>query len=548
MVKMNRAILLVALLLVSSPCVVGRLKGGNRCTFKEELTVIDLPFNAAFTTIDGDDLYVTSFFNVKFDPGPIPLERDLVAKIDISNIEDAGEVGEPEELTDLVLMGPPKTIWPNEALLVPEGVFPFKALLVAQGFHPAPFQGRLTVINLDDPQKQEYVIDQSTQTGPFDFTNPLDPTNDPAFYHNAVFFDMDNDGHVDIITVRSGFRVGSSGFHPPSGELVWFRNPGDALDATVEWDETVLYGGDLAMMDVNGPDIFVQMYDFENDGIPEFVATHFFTGGDFEDSDNGKYTIYGAPEGQGWGVVDAYNPAAPRPRMKDIATNQGKPFGLKIVDLNGDGLVDILGTNHQPDNSDEFPSNIAGRVFGIEQPEGSIFDNDWTTHVFLDDIRPQPSLAGAQASRLAPGDADVFYVDTNPNKALKPWIVVGGDEAGKVWLLRPEKEDFLYHEEVLFDINDYYGPGTTQTTLEDRPGISISTIGKVTVLPSELDENSFLVFIPVFEAQDIHVLRLTVKPRVKCDSKCDSESSSSLPPAALTVTNNNVLAALRVSS
>ena len=168
-------------------------------------------------------------------------------------------------------------------------------------------------------------------------------------------------------------------------------------------------------------------------------------------------------------------------------------------------------TNHQPDGSTTWPSDIPGRVYALEQPDGDIFTNDWTTRILLDDIRPQPSLPGARSSRLAPGDATTFDIDTpNPNKSDKPWIVVGGDEAGKVWLLRPKPTDFTYLVQVIFDINEYYGPGTTQTEIPDRPGTTISTIGKVTVLPSELDDDSVLVFIPVFEARDIHVLRVTV--------------------------------------
>ena len=97
--------------------------------------------------------------------------------------------------------------------------------------------------------------------------------------------------------------------------------------------------------------------------------------------------------------MDALNPAAPKVRVKDIAMDQGKPFGIKIVDVNGDGVVDILATNHQPDGSAEWPSQIPGRVLAFEQPSsGDIFCDDWTTYVLLDDIRPQPSLPGARSS------------------------------------------------------------------------------------------------------------------------------------------------------
>ena len=498
--------------LAAIPCANGNLQQSRRmCTAVDDVVVIDLPFNAAFTEIDGSDLFVTSFFNVEVNTGPGPpfnvLERDLVAKIDISGIESGTFVG-PEELTDLgQLFGPPKTVWPNEAIPVPSGIFPFNALLIPQGFHPAPFPGRLSVINLDDPSRQEYIIDQSTQTG--GFTGPFNPANSPEYYHNAVFYDMDNDGLTDIVTVRSGFRVGQA-FHPPSGDLVWFKNPGPSLDPNVEWQEIILFGGPF---NFNGPDIFVQMYDFEDDGIPEFVATHFFTGGNATDPDNGKFTIYGAPEGQDWSAVNALDVSAPVARVKDITVDQGKPFGIKLVDINGDGRIDILATNHQPDGSERYPSNVPGRVLAFEQPSsGDVFVDDWIVHILLDGIRPQPSLEDARSSRLAPGDATVFYADSpNPNKSGKPWIVVGGDEAGKVWLLRPKPKSFQYKEEVIFDINEVYGPGTTQTKLESPNGITISTIGKVTVAPSSLDDDAVLVFVPVFEGRAIHVLRVNVK-------------------------------------
>lgn len=502
---------LVALVL---SCASAESSVRELCTAVDPVTVIELPFTAAFTEIDGDDLFVTSFFNVEVNDGPGPpfniLERDLVAQVDISDIEN-GVTGPVQELTDLVPAGPPKTVWPNEAIVVPEGIFPFKALLVAQGFHPAAFPGRLTVLNLDSPVYEEYVIHQSTQTG--SFTGPLDPENQPEFYHNAVFFDMNNDGWTDIVTVRSGFRVGQA-FHPPSGDLVWFQNPGPALDSSTAWAETILFGGPLADNNFGGPDIFLQMYDLEDDGIPEFVATHFFTGGgDAAAADNGKFTLYGAPPGADWSVVNALDPTAPAVRVKDIAVDQGKPFGIQFVDVNGDGVVDILATNHQPDGSAAWPSDVPGRVLVFCRPAGGgdIFLDDWTTHVLLDDLRPQPSLPGARSSRLAPGDAAVFFPRTpNPNKSGKPWIVVGGDEAGKVWLMRPKPKDFVYKTKVLFDINDYYGPGTTQTVLESPSGITVSTIGKVSVVPSSVDENAFLVFIPVFEARDIHVLRVQI--------------------------------------
>ncbi|MCB0545788.1 MAG: hypothetical protein KDC70_19830, partial [Saprospiraceae bacterium] len=201
-----------------------------------------------------------------------------------------------EDLTDLGL--PPTapfgaTVWPNEAVRAPDGVFPFEAVVIPQGFHPALFPGRLTAV--DVATGQEYLIDQSTQ-GPAGPTFPLDPANSPRFYHRALFHDMNGDGLDDIVTVRSGFRVGPY-VYPPFSELVTFLNPGDALAPGDEWPEVVLWGGPAAGF--LGPDIHLAMYDFEGDGVPEIVATHFFTGAAQAPGgpppSNGKIALYGAP-------------------------------------------------------------------------------------------------------------------------------------------------------------------------------------------------------------------------------------------------------------
>jgi hypothetical protein len=98
---------------------------------------------------------------------------------------------------------------------------------------------------------------------------------------------------------------------------------------------------------------------------------------------------------------------------------------------------------------------------------------------------------------------------------VKPWIVVGGDEASKVWLLTPaspSKTNWTYQSAVIFDINDTYGPGTTQTIMGPggvSPGEVISTIGVPSVRyddPGPLGRAE--IYIPVFEAKAVHILTL----------------------------------------
>ena len=98
----------------------------------------------------------------------------------------------------------------------------------------------------------------------------------------------------------------------------------------------------------------------------------------------------------------------------------------------------------------------------------------------------------------------------------KPWIVLGGDEAAKVWILKPKSEaqnDWDYDSAVIFDINDFYGPNTTQTLMRNPQGISISTIGGLSWRYDEPGPGGMAEFyLPVFEGRDIHVIGFRGSP------------------------------------
>lgn len=475
--------------------------------------LLQAPFNVAFLHIQkfnagkagkADGLLMSSFFNAVKTADGRKVERfsqrDLVARIadlDAVNFESFDGARDIEVLTDLD--GVSRQVWPNESARVPDGVLPFEAIISPQGFQSTPRPGRLTLINLDDPARTEYVVDQSTFQPPR--CAPGSADNQPWFYHDGRFVDMDGDGLRDIVTVRSSFIV-AGGFCPPTGQLVWFRNPGDALAPGREWDETVLVDTEP---EPGGPEVNMNVHDFDGDGIPEVVASHFF-----------KYdgiTIYGAPAGKRWSDVDPV--AGPYVRQKDIMRSQGNPFAVEIVDLNLDGRVDVLTSNHQGDQCfDVTKSDIGGRVIAIEQPaDGKLFSSDWQAHVLKDDILATPTYPepARGPGRLAPNRAVAFWPARILQGSTKPWLVVGGDEASKVWILKPrlpiDSNNWDYESAVIFDINDHYGPNTTQTLMTDPQGISISTIGGLAWRydePGPLGMAEF--YLPVFEARDIHVL------------------------------------------
>ena len=59
---------------------------------------------------------------------------------------------------------------------------------------------------------------------------------------------------------------------------------------------------------------------------------------------------------------------------------------------------------------------------------------------------------------------------------------------------------------MIFDLNHYYGEGTTQTPMLDPFGMTISTIGAAAVRydrPGPLARAE--IFVPAFEAKEIHV-------------------------------------------
>ena len=490
--------------------------GDEACVPLYRKGVINLPFNPAFLHVTAfptgngtetrDALLMSSFFNVEKDAAGEKVtrvfERDLTAWIpDLAGVDPAtfDARRELEILTDRA--GEPyKHVWPNESDRVPDGVVPFRAVVVPGGFLSTPKPGRITLVNVDDPKRTEYVVVEAG-TGTPDCSagrNPDQIRNDRWFYHQALFHDMDGDGLKDLITARANLMPFLYQC-PPVGELVWFRNPGAALKADVPWEVRVLVG---LPAETNGPEVNMALADLDGDGVPEIIATHFFT------SDN--ISVFGAPAGGQWKDVDPVK----RPlRRKVIMTGQGRPFAVEPDDLNGDGRLEILTSNHQGDGCFDVTQDvIPGRVIALEQPaSGKLFDEAWTTHILKDNIRPNPTFPKPVRGpgRLAPNRAVAFWPERKLEGATKPWIVVGGDEASKVWVLKPasrKTDDWRYESVTIFDINAHYGANTTQTLALDPKGEVISTIGGLAWRYDRPGpDGKAELYIPVFEARQVHI-------------------------------------------
>lgn len=473
-----------------------------------------LPFNPAFLHVaefPGERaaarpaLLLSSFYNVVKDPAGRRverfIERDLAAWIpDLDAVDRRGfdAARDLEVLTDRGAAAP-LTVWPNETDRVPTGVLPFEAVVIPGGFLSADKPGRFTLVDVSDPARREYVVAEAGTAKPECRDGVV--RNEQWYYHQALFHDMDGDGLQDIITARASFKPF---LHrcPPVGELVWFRNPGAALDPAQPWDVQVLIG---LPDELNGPEINLDLADLDADGVPEIIATHFFT--------SDQITIVGAPAGRPWRALR--DDPQLRPRRQTVMSGQGRPFAVEAIDLDMDGRMEILTSNHQGDGCfDVTRDAIPGRVLALVPPaDGRIFDSAWSAQVLKDDIRPHPTLPAPARGpgRLAPNRAIAFWPQRSMEGRERPWIVVGGDEASKVWVLRPvvprARGDWRYVSHVIFDINEQYGPGTTQALLRDPQGVSISTIGGISWRYDRPGPRGrAVIYAPVFEAREIQVL------------------------------------------
>jgi hypothetical protein len=516
-------------------CVVQAAEQPPACVEVYHRGVITTPFNPSFLHVSTfrdargrprDALLMSSFFNVVKNADGTKVERfverDLAAWIpDLSAVDPAtfDAKRELEVLTDRDGRAP-RTVWPNETERVPDGVLPFQAIVIPGGFLSGERPGRLTLVDVDSPARVEYVVAEADDRPPVCSDGRLE--NWRWYYHGAVFLDVDGDGLKDLITARGSFRAFQFRC-PNTGELVWFKNPGKALRPDTPWAVQVLTG---LPDDRNGPEINLAAADLDSDGVVEVVATHFFT------SDH--ITIFGPPAGKPWSALTGAGVA--QLRRKTVMTGQGRPFAVQAVDLNLDGRVEILTSNHQGDGCFDMTRDaIPGRVLALLQPaSGRIFDEDWRVQVLKDDIRPNPSFPppARAPGRLAPSRAVAFWPQRSMEGRVRPWIVVGGDEASKIWVLRPlgdkGRDDWRYESAVIFDINDWYGPNTSQTLVKDPQGVSISTVGSLTWrydLPGP--DGRAEIYAPVFEAKHIH--SFSFRPRAGKRIECPREQTIACP-------------------
>jgi hypothetical protein len=232
----------------------------------------------------------------------------------------------------------PSVTWPNDARLVPSEVTPggeSSFVAVPGGFLvPGKSTGAVTIAALKGNNNES--------TSP-PTTTVLTVPKSGFFYHHVEWADCNGDGLLDALTARVNKPLFGGSSAP---EWVWLENPGlagggtgpSSLDPTFEgpWKEHLIAGPDQF-----APDFFFDLERNATDGTPTGYATAATYFGK-------KIVLYwGGPLA---GTGDAA--AAPQFQSMVIDDTIGNGYAAAFVDVDGDGVNEIVATNHVSSNYD----------------------------------------------------------------------------------------------------------------------------------------------------------------------------------------------------
>jgi len=376
--------------------------------------------------------------SIPLPPGFTALSPSLTGKLVVSSFEATPLVGKNGVYVVDVAGGPQKVQelpgssainWPNSITVLNSSVFGFTAIAVGNGFLvPTHTKGGV------------YIMEGSPE--PKILKEPVKITKDLAgslpdsgwFYHQAHFVDMDGDGLLDVLTARCEYSVWP--WAKKRGELVWLKHPAQNPLGGQPWEEHELAPGPDFLFCVHPDSSKLALV------APEFIS--------------GKVVYWYMRNG------------SMASRLLDDSLGPG--FSCSWEDLNHDGRLDLLVTNH---------AAVNGSVFAYTFNSEDLVTSDVTRHVLATGFTP----AKIDKGKASPGDALAFKPQSNMTG--KPYIFVSGDNSNSIFLLVPrseDPEDWRYQREEIQDFGADVG----------RPSIG------------DVDNDGFAdVFVPVYNAKVI---------------------------------------------
>lgn len=342
-----------------------------------QVSRVNLP-HVAFANLINESLYLATF-----DGNPLGgKDYEFIVK-DASTIVKNTAPVQPTQLKGQIT-------WPNVATKAPASVFGVDGAVIAGGFLvPGKNNGGIWF----QQKGTENLVQIFAAKG--------------FFYHIAQFYDVNQDGKMDILTCRAA----KSTFGGGSGDLTYLQ-PVDRANPLGLWTETVIG---------KGCDTFFVLADMNNDGFMDIVSAEFW---------GSKLTLIESANGR-------FDDSSLLKRTT-IDSTAGQMFSVEMVDVNGDGVLDILATNHDGKGK--------GSVFAYEVPK-SVAD-PWARHVLATDFPVLQKGIG----QAAPGAAEAFYA--NKGDSGKPMIVVAGDASQKAYVLTPNSSsaaDWSFTKNIVHD-------------------------------------------------------------------------------------------------
>jgi hypothetical protein len=260
--------------------------------------------------------------------------------------------------------------------------------------------------------------------------------NDWFFWHESAQLDLDGDGRLDIVTTSARTQSLSNPLGSPDGneqlKVEWYRNLGDGAFSYHRIADGV--GG-----------VFLKAHDVDGDGDADLILSQFF----------------GPPAAPSvlW-LENVEAPAAANAyagvwQTHVIDTTIGLGYHMELVDLDGDGRLDLVVGSHNNDGDPRW-QDANGRVttpagiYRFEIPANPRAVAQWTRHTVAEDFPVTLSYMNP-ASQGSPGIFAVGDIDGDGRLDL----AVPGDGTNDLFALR-QRADGSFIREIV-DTGKMYG-------------------------------------------------------------------------------------------